>query len=489
MHGSRRFLIPLFLILILVAVGGWVLFQARAAQGSGNLSASGTVESVEVAVAPEVGGRLVEVLVDEGNAVQPGEVLFRLDDELLQAQRERASAALETAQAGQAGAQKALEMAKAGLELAKASLEVARAGVDAAQVQYELAARAAHSADQPARSESWEKDIPTDFSQPVWYFGRQEELEAAQAELAAAQEAREVERANFDKVLQESGNTSLQDAEARLARAQAAFLVAEGVQDRAEGQPDQEIRDYAQELFDAAQSELDAAQSEYDRLLSSEASADVLEARARLAVAEERYHTARDRLDGLRIGDDSLEVRAADIARRQAAGAAAQAEAGVTQAEMAVGQAEAALAQAEKGTAQAQAELNWLEAQLKKYTVLAVSSGVVTSRPVEPGEVVQPGSTVLAVSQLDRLTITVYLTEDRYGQVRLGDGAQVTVDSFPAEIFQARVTRIADRAEYTPRNVQTEEGRRTTVFAVELAVDNPEGRLKPGMPADVVFED
>jgi HlyD family secretion protein len=47
--------------------------------------------------------------------------------------------------------------------------------------------------------------------------------------------------------------------------------------------------------------------------------------------------------------------------------------------------------------------------------------------------------------------------------------------------------RIADRAEYTPRNVQTEEGRRTTVFAVELMVENPQGRLKPGMPADVKF--
>jgi hypothetical protein len=49
------------------------------------------------------------------------------------------------------------------------------------------------------------------------------------------------------------------------------------------------------------------------------------------------------------------------------------------------------------------------------------------------------------------------------------------------------VIRIADQAEFTPRNVQTEEGRRTTVFAVELAVDNPDGKLKPGMPADVMF--
>jgi hypothetical protein len=63
----------------------------------------------------------------------------------------------------------------------------------------------------------------------------------------------------------------------------------------------------------------------------------------------------------------------------------------------------------------------------------------------------------------------------------------VAVDSFPGESFAAEVVRIADQAEFTPRNVQTEEGRRTTVFAVELTVENPEGKLKPGMPADVEF--
>jgi hypothetical protein len=65
--------------------------------------------------------------------------------------------------------------------------------------------------------------------------------------------------------------------------------------------------------------------------------------------------------------------------------------------------------------------------------------------------------------------------------------AHVTVDSFPRESFMAQVVYIADKAEFTPRNVQTVEGRRTTVFAVELAIENPEGKLKPGMPADVEF--
>ena len=88
---------------------------------------------------------------------------------------------------------------------------------------------------------------------------------------------------------------------------------------------------------------------------------------------------------------------------------------------------------------------------------------------------------------MDKLTITVYIPEDRYGQINIGDMAIVKVDSFPGETFDAVVVRIADQAEYTPRNVQTEEDRRTTVFAIELSVDDPQGKLKPGMPADVNF--
>jgi multidrug resistance efflux pump len=59
---------------------------------------------------------------------------------------------------------------------------------------------------------------------------------------------------------------------------------------------------------------------------------------------------------------------------------------------------------------------------------------------------------------LENLTITVYVPEDRYGEISLGQQAEVNVDSFPGETFQAQVTYIADTAEYTPRNVQTVEG-------------------------------
>ena len=98
-----------------------------------------------------------------------------------------------------------------------------------------------------------------------------------------------------------------------------------------------------------------------------------------------------------------------------------------------------------------------------------------------------PGGALLVLGDLQHLTVTVYLPEDRYGTVQVGQAARVTVDSFPGRVFAGTVQRIADKGEFTPRNVQTPAGRRTVVFAVKVAVDNPAGELKPGMPADVVF--
>jgi multidrug resistance efflux pump len=137
---------------------------------------------------------------------------------------------------------------------------------------------------------------------------------------------------------------------------------------------------------------------------------------------------------------------------------------------------------------QAQANINLVQTQLDQVDVPSPTAGSILDRLVEPGEVVAPGAALLTLADLTHLTITVYIPENRYGTVTLGQEARVKVDSFPGETFMGKVIYIADQAEFTPRNVQTAEGRQTTVFAVKLAVDNPDSRLKPGMPADVTFE-
>ncbi len=93
----------------------------------------------------------------------------------------------------------------------------------------------------------------------------------------------------------------------------------------------------------------------------------------------------------------------------------------------------------------------------------------------------------MTIGILDNLTITVYISEDLYGQIKLEDQAELSFDSFPDMVFSGVVARIADQAEFTPRNVQTKEERQNTVYAVKLTVTDPDHQLKPGMPAEVVF--
>jgi HlyD family secretion protein len=220
-------------------------------------------------------------------------------------------------------------------------------------------------------------------------------------------------------------------------------------------------------LFDAAEKELDEAQKAYDNLLGTQAANEILRARAEVSIAQERYYAALDYQRKLETGEQSIMVTAAQGALSQAKAAADQAQTSVDQ---------------------AQANLDLINAQIEKLTVFAPLDGVILTRNVEPGEFVQPGAVALTLADLTDLTITVYVPENLYGQVSLGQTADVSVDSFPGEVFIAAVVHIADQAEFTPRNVQTVEGRSSTFYAIKLKVNDPDGKLKIGMPADVVFK-
>jgi HlyD family secretion protein len=161
----------------------------------------------------------------------------------------------------------------------------------------------------------------------------------------------------------------------------------------------------------------------------------------------------------------------------------------VLMAEQNIAQTEAMLEQAESALVQIEAQLALIDTQAEKLIMVSPIDGVVLTRSIELGEIIQPGLVAMTIAPLDELTVTVYIPEDRYGEVSLGDVATLTVDSFSDESFEATVIHIADQAEYTPRNVQTKEERQTTVFAVKLSVTNVDGKLKPGMPADLFFEE
>jgi multidrug resistance efflux pump len=103
------------------------------------------------------------------------------------------------------------------------------------------------------------------------------------------------------------------------------------------------------------------------------------------------------------------------------------------------------------------------------------------------GEVVSPGQTVVSVDDLTSLKLTAYVFERDLGRVQVGQEVAVTADPFGARTFRGVVTSTNPRAEFTPRNVQTQADRLNLVFGVKVRVNNADGALKPGMPADATF--
>ena len=123
------------------------------------------------------------------------------------------------------------------------------------------------------------------------------------------------------------------------------------------------------------------------------------------------------------------------------------------------------------------------------YTTLtAPFDGVVTVRKAELGEVVVPGTPVLTLADLEHVWLRAYLNEADLGRVRLGQAVTVTTDSHPTKRYQGRIAFIADKAEFTPKSVETHAERVTLVYRIKIDIANPSHELATGMPADAKVE-
>ncbi len=145
-----------------------------------------------------------------------------------------------------------------------------------------------------------------------------------------------------------------------------------------------------------------------------------------------------------------------------------------------VEEARARLREAEK--ALALAELN-----LSRCQLFAPLAGHVLSKNREAGETVPAGASIVTVGDLTRPWLNLYIGERDLGKVSLGMKADVTVDSFPTDPFHGKVTFIAEKAEFTPKNIQTQDERVKLVYRVKIELENRNQALKPGMPADAVL--
>jgi HlyD family secretion protein len=140
---------------------------------------------------------------------------------------------------------------------------------------------------------------------------------------------------------------------------------------------------------------------------------------------------------------------------------------------------------AEHRVRQAKAALEAAEENLKDTRLWAPFAGTILKKNSELGETMAQGVPVFTLGDLENPWIKVYVKEDKYGLVKLGQKASVSVDSFPKKSYDGTITFIAKEAEFTPKTVQTDEERVKLVFGVKVKVKNRNGELKPGMPADV----
>ncbi len=395
---------------------------------TGALTTSGFIEAKEIELAPEMGGRVSELPFAEGDLVETGDIVVRLDATLVEAQKEIALANLALAEAERdlilegardeiiAQAELQVRMAEAALAAAGAVLSdavtlrdnpqelllqlidaetqvaVAQQGLTAAQIQFDMARIGYETADRTAQQlhDLIEAGLPVSVPLEIATAGYQ-----------------------YDQ------------AEANLQGAQGALNGAQGI-----------LASLQELVNDPAAIEIQVAQ----------ASGSLETARASLAAAQAD-------LDLARSGATSSQVAMADAR-----------------------------------VAEAQAAVNAIDVMLERFAIKAPIDGMILNIALHPSELSAPGTTVVTLANLEQVEITVYLTAVEFSDIRLNQPVTIRVDSYPGRDFKGTVVYIADEAEFTPQSAQTNEERVNLVYAVKILIDNPDMALKPGMPADVIFE-
>lgn len=214
---------------------------------------------------------------------------------------------------------------------------------------------------------------------------------------------------------------------------------------------------------------------------------------ARSAAAAARTREAATGISALEVQLAIAEREQARIERllRQAAATAQQhdrAERDVRVAREQLAGARAARNGARQEVAAIDAQIASIDDRLARSRIRSPLSGTVLTRYVEPGEFVQVGQPLFKLASLDSLTFRAYVAHAQLSGLRLGQEVRVGVDRADSiATLPGRVTWIASSAEFTPTPIQTRDERADQVYAVKIAVANPEGRLRIGMPGELVL--
>ncbi len=291
---------------------------------------------------------------------------------------------------------------------------------------------------------------------------RQAELKVAQAALAELQAGSRVEEIESAKAAWQRAQHTLADLEAgsrpqEIAASEAAVAAAAAEKERTLADLKRATALFQRQTI--SKEDYDSARTAYD-------------------VADQRHHEAEEQLNLVKEGPRREKIEEARSALAQAKAQFDLVKAGPRIED---------IHQAEARVEQATAALKLAETQLGYATIVSPLTGVVLSKNIEPGEYVAPGTPVVTVGDLVHVWLRAYIEETDLDRVKYGSRkATVSIDS--GKTFQGRVAFIADEAEFTPKNVQTQKERVKLVYRIKIDITNPDMELKPGMPADAVIE-
>lgn len=195
------------------------------------------------------------------------------------------------------------------------------------------------------------------------------------------------------------------------------------------------------------------------------------------------YEGARANMDQMKEGYRNEDIRVAKAKLVEGEAVLKQAKTNLSKIDMTEKEVEAAGAKVQA----AEASFKLAETQLGYMELKAPFKGTITSRNIEPGEVVSIGQEVFSLADLSSMELKIYVDETDIGRVRPGQESDVTVDTFTDKVFKGKVSFISPEAEFTPKIIQTHKERVKLVYMVKVLIPNPDLDLKPGMPADATL--
>jgi HlyD family secretion protein len=295
-------------------------------------------------------------------------------------------------------------------------------------------------------------------------------LASAQAQLTQAQTALEWQRATLAGDL-EQRKADLASNESRLLELK-------------NGARPQEIQE-SRAAVEAAQSELDRAKKDWDRSQTLYKNDDISTAqydqyRNRWESADAALKQAQQRAALVQAGPRVEIVQAAEGQVQKTRGALKMAEANTLE----IQRREQELVTRRAEIERSRASVALIDAQLADTIAYSPVDGVVLVKSADVGEVLGVGTTVVTVGDIDHPWLRGYVNETALGKVKVGAKARITTDSYPGKVYEGRVSFIASEAEFTPKQIQTQEERVKLVYRIKIELDNPRRELKSNMPAD-----